>query len=301
MSTKPLPMLELRDQIAKAIAYSVGHGMREKCEKQADAVLSVVMPQLTATADHAVSAHLSAQAKVRVTDDLPPLPKPHLPAVYATDRNTVSVRKGFEMGGYEKEPAYFTESQMRAYALAARLSHGAQACTACEPDGVFDTDGNGPYDCYACGKKAQGAQGEDRSSWSLHDRVEFALRDAGLSLDEASRIAMNAERAAAPDIVFQNLAQIADGGELSRSDMQDMASEAYNLLRRSLTAAPQPPEGARVVASMNDETLCNIAENYGAEICWANEPDQFHHIITLTPPQLRSMLLAAPTLAGKEG
>jgi hypothetical protein len=37
-----------------------------------------------------------------------------------------------------------------------------------------------------------------------------------------------------PDIVWQNMAQIADGGKLSKNDMQDMASEAYNQLRRAV-------------------------------------------------------------------
>jgi len=39
---------------------------------------------------------------------------------------------------------------------------------------------------------------EDRSKWSLHDRVEFALRDAGFDYDEAFNIASVAA-APAPD------------------------------------------------------------------------------------------------------
>lgn len=27
-------------------------------------------------------------------------------------------------------------------------------CASCHPNGVMATDGTGPYDCYACGKKA---------------------------------------------------------------------------------------------------------------------------------------------------
>lgn len=60
-STKAMGLLELRDTIAKAIADSIGHGMREKCEKQADAVLVVIAPQLEATARHAIDAHLALQ------------------------------------------------------------------------------------------------------------------------------------------------------------------------------------------------------------------------------------------------
>lgn len=51
-----------------------------------------------------------------MTDKLPELPKPSRAAVYATSANTDSVRKGFEMGGYEKEPALFTEDQLLAFA-----------------------------------------------------------------------------------------------------------------------------------------------------------------------------------------
>ena len=53
-----------------------------------------------------------------VTEDiLCELPIPHKKAVYATIHNTESVRKGFELGGYEKEPPLFTEEQMTEYAL----------------------------------------------------------------------------------------------------------------------------------------------------------------------------------------
>jgi hypothetical protein len=50
---RPMTLLELRDAIAKAIADSVDLGMREKCERQADAVMAVVGPQLVLAADHA--------------------------------------------------------------------------------------------------------------------------------------------------------------------------------------------------------------------------------------------------------
>jgi hypothetical protein len=47
---KLMTLLELHDAIAKAIADAQGHGMREKCERHADAVLAVVGPQLLASA-----------------------------------------------------------------------------------------------------------------------------------------------------------------------------------------------------------------------------------------------------------
>jgi hypothetical protein len=46
---------------------------------------------------------------------------PHPPAkppVYATARNTEAVRRGYEMGGYEKEPGYYSEEQLDEFARA---------------------------------------------------------------------------------------------------------------------------------------------------------------------------------------
>lgn len=46
---------------------------------------------------------------------------PHPPAkppVYATSQNTKAVRDGFEMGGYEKEPGYYSEEQLDDFARA---------------------------------------------------------------------------------------------------------------------------------------------------------------------------------------
>ncbi len=51
--------------------------------------------------------------------ELPPLPEPFKKAVYATSANTKSVRDGVEMGGYEKEPPLFSDTQMHEYALEA--------------------------------------------------------------------------------------------------------------------------------------------------------------------------------------
>lgn len=62
-------------------------------------------------------------------------------------------------------------------------------------------EGDGPY--VFLGKTDHiedklGMVAEDRSKWSLHDRVEFALRDAGFDYDEAFNIASVAA-APAPD------------------------------------------------------------------------------------------------------
>lgn len=47
---------------------------------------------------------------------LPKLPEPAVKETHATAKNTRSVRDGFEMGGYVKTPAFFTDDQMLAYA-----------------------------------------------------------------------------------------------------------------------------------------------------------------------------------------
>lgn len=49
---------------------------------------------------------------------LPELPPPYQGQVVATSRNTSSVRKGVEMGGYIKSPELFTADQMHAYGRA---------------------------------------------------------------------------------------------------------------------------------------------------------------------------------------
>lgn len=52
------------------------------------------------------------------------------------------------------------------------------------------------------------------------------------------------------------------------------------------TAPPSPVS----VPDDNDE-LATLAEKYGAEVAWANNPDEFHHLITFTPPQFRAAML----------
>lgn len=54
-----------------------------------------------------------------MTDTLPPLPEPDIPAVYATAQNTASVRSGHEMGGYVKREVGYTEGKVRAMIAAA--------------------------------------------------------------------------------------------------------------------------------------------------------------------------------------
>lgn len=219
MSTQPLPMLELRDQIAKAIADSLGHGMREKCERQADAVLSVVMPQLSATAEHAV-AHLSAQAKVRVEEMVEAI------IFHPFGSTTLGNIICAEISGDRL-------SQELANALkpfAARLSQGVQGeavATTCTP--------------VQCTKD--------------YTEVTFSETDWERlgSLPKGTKLYLHpSERAAVPDgfrdvlgAFVATLNKRRDGRCLTID--HDALSELVDKANAVLTAAPQPPEGARVV------------------------------------------------------
>lgn len=73
---------------------------------------------------------------------MPPLPTPRKKPVYATSKNTASVRSGYEMGGYEKEPPLWDENQMHDYALAAVEVYKASLKPAgyFQPHNVDETD-----------------------------------------------------------------------------------------------------------------------------------------------------------------
>lgn len=72
---------------------------------------------------------------------------------------------------------------------------------------------------------------------------------------------------------------------------------------------PEPKDGeprlhikeqaAPVVPEDNDE-LARLAEKFGAEVAWANEPNEFHHLIEFTPPQFRAAMLQAGTLTNED-
>jgi hypothetical protein len=56
---------------------------------------------------------------VGLTDEEVEYPYPPAkPPVYATAENTKSVRDGYEMGGYEIEPGYYSEQQLDEFAKA---------------------------------------------------------------------------------------------------------------------------------------------------------------------------------------
>ena len=297
MSTKPLPMLELRDLIAKAIADSSGHGMREKCEKQADAVLSVVMPQLSATAEHAI-AHLSAQAKVRVGDS-------NFESWFADEFKAANkgtkqhLREAYEAG--MNDPA-------------ARLSQGAQG------EAVFRYPKK-PL------PRAHGYLDKSGVEWAAYDTTQMEAY-ARQAVAENTR---HAERAAVPDgwreTIQEAIDCIADVAQFKGSLKIGIYRHIGGKLRALLTAAPQPPEGAGVVD--DDETLrvsrrdlltlldhnldaANEAIQSTAGIDFIEEhggPDSeeimervaYHLYYGLLAAERLRNLLAAPTLARKEG
>lgn len=62
----------------------------------------------------------------------------------------------------------------------AELASIAIECPVCEPDGIYDTEGNGPYDCYACGKKAKIASTDAIRAYEIvhaDGRVQFVPKD----------------------------------------------------------------------------------------------------------------------------
>lgn len=55
----------------------------------------------------------------------PPLPPSAKAATYANAHNTPAVAKGYEQGGYELTPSYYTSDQMRAYVDADRAQRAS--------------------------------------------------------------------------------------------------------------------------------------------------------------------------------
>lgn len=76
-------------------------------------------------------------------------------------------------------------------------------------------------------------------------------------------------------------------------DAAKAAAQAHfeTRIRSSLIPATMAGEGD--VAKMNDDEIAKWAERFGAGVAWANDPDEFHHLIEFTPPQLRDAVRAA--------
>ncbi|HEC2064243.1 TPA: DUF550 domain-containing protein [Klebsiella oxytoca] len=86
------------------------------------------------------------------------------------------------------------------------------------------------------------------------------------------------------------------------TDEQITQAMIEKLAVNKLREWPEPKDGeprlhikeqpAPVVPEDNDE-LARLAEKFGAEVAWANEPNEFHHLIEFTPPQFRAAMLQA--------
>lgn len=77
-----------------------------------------------------------------MSNEQPPLPHPRVPAVIATAENTESVRKGYEMGGYEKSPPLFDEKQVLAYGRACERAAYERAIVAAEHNASLYPEGS---------------------------------------------------------------------------------------------------------------------------------------------------------------
>lgn len=86
--------------------------------------------------------------------------------------------------GYSVEDAVHTAVKLTEQAIssnfdAARISGDlcvsapaaqGEGCQTCEPDGIYATDGTGPWDCYACGKKAAAPAVVVDGAWCATDQ-----------------------------------------------------------------------------------------------------------------------------------
>ncbi len=70
--------------------------------------------------------------------------------------HSVVTSDGSQVSGYTAEEVVAMANAFLAQA----------ACQTCEDDGIHATDGSGPYDCYACGKKARPSMSSDGTSQS---------------------------------------------------------------------------------------------------------------------------------------
>ena len=106
---------------------------------------------------------------------------------------------------------------------------------------------------------------EGKQQW---DELAAILGAHGDNVDEVFRKAREAmAQPVVPEVVLQNLAQIANGGKLSKNDMQDLASEAYNRLQRALLSQPHPQAAQTSVVDALNEAGRRYPEAANA-ICW---------------------------------
>ena len=116
-----------------AIAWEVCASIHQRFAKVKDALYKTRHADFVNYAERA-RKNVAAPAQTpppRLSDEEVEYPHPPAkPPVYATAANTKSVRDGFEMGGYEKEPGYYSEAQLdefaRAIETAVRAKFGVQ-------------------------------------------------------------------------------------------------------------------------------------------------------------------------------
>ena len=144
-------------------AHLYHHKMNDQAERDANAFNRCRDLAITNVQTYFLTKHLTTPPKVAVSDEL--------------------IRDALEEAA-KRYPDSARAILWLSAALSARLAQPVVACDACESTGVFDTDGNGPYDCYACGKKSQAAQGElSGNSGVLEAQSEIARLKAVIERD----------------------------------------------------------------------------------------------------------------------
>lgn len=78
-------------------------------------------------------------------------------------RKTLMARPNLMRNGEDYED-YDTQIAWSGWQAALATQQPQGECRTCAPNGVYATDGTGPYDCYACGKTA----GNQSTLWCLH-------------------------------------------------------------------------------------------------------------------------------------
>lgn len=139
----------------------------------------------------------------------------------------------------------------------------------------------------ATDEEVEAALDEAGSGWGMHlskDNKRYLMREA---LNAASRIrAETAKTCPGAD----------DPEERCPKHPKDCTCWQVDLDHPTVKQRAETAKNSgEVVAWPEDETkLAEEAEKFGAQVSWANEPDDFHHLIEFTPPNLLKMLRATP-------
>lgn len=247
----------------------------------------------------AIDAHLT-RATVQVTDEM-------------VERACEAYEGAYHWEFQKEQVKENSRTSIRRALESARLAQPVVACDACESTGVFDTDGNGPYDCYACGKKAQRQPQAAQSTISeaLNTLEEWALAGNQLHGDDVHRFRAVADKIAP---------QAAQGGDAVAEVVKDVDAIGDKRLIWYSTAAildtpigtklyPHPAERAAVPDDDARQILRELCDMYVAN----QHAIGVYDFVSVRSPNgrladsdtgrvwLRALALAAPTLAGKDG